>query len=101
MRKSRTSAFGAILWVAGVAGLIGSLAMRARAYTTCVEQVPCVVSPPPGMYCNMVYPDDGSQAQTGGIAASEATCAYVYDSNNGGTGCGACIPMDPSSTACD
>jgi|HubBroStandDraft_1064217.scaffolds.fasta_scaffold2291728_1 hypothetical protein len=100
MKKSRTSSMGVFLCILGGAGLIGSLTVRSFGFGNCVEQAPCVGDPPPGMYCDVVYPDNGSQPQTNGITASGDACAYVYTSNGQGASCGAAVPLDPT-TSCD
>jgi len=102
MKNSRTSAVGIILCIAGGVSLLGPFAVRALGLyvPSCVEEAPCAGAPPRGMSCNVVYPDDGSQAQTGGIAPSGDACAYVYASSNPGVACGSSVPLDPSSNNC-
>jgi hypothetical protein len=100
MKKPCTSSLGVVLCILGGAGLFGSLTVRTFGFGTCVEQEPCIGVPPSGMYCDTIYPDDGSQSLSNGIAASEDTCAYVYSSNNQGPSCGAAVPLDPT-TNCD
>ena len=94
MNTSRAAGRFTLAFVIGSIWLLGPLALDSNAlYSTgCVVQEPCEPNPPPGMYCDVEFPDAGSQPQAGGGAASLDPCAYVYTSSGPAQACGAYVP---------
>jgi hypothetical protein len=101
MKQSSKPLFTVVGLLAGSICLIGPLAHCALGlYTSaCVAPETCCPSPPPGMFCNVIAPDDGSQSQGGNVAATADFCAYVYASGNPGWPCGGAVP-DSTGTNC-
>jgi hypothetical protein len=100
MLSSRNSAFGVAMIVGGTC-LLASHMRPALAlyYSACVVSDECCPNPPPGQYCNVVAPNDGSQPQTGGVASTWDACAYVASDCNPGCPCGDAV-ADGDSTNC-
>jgi hypothetical protein len=101
VKSSRKSLFAVIGLIAGSICVLGPLVRYARGLylPACALQVPCCPDPPPGMFCNIEAPDDGSQPQSGGVPTTMDSCGYIYSTGNPGWPCGGAIP-DSTATNC-
>jgi|GEM_PF-6037646 len=102
MKTTNTLTIVAALLVIAGAYLLGPIPRHAMGLftPTCVTQQSCCPDPPPGKYCNIIAPDNGSQPQSGGIASTLNSCAYVYCSSGTGWPCGGAMPGPPGNNNC-
>jgi hypothetical protein len=95
--KKTSSKLAVFLFVVAFGCLLGPMALRAFGfgYTGCVVATYCETYPPAGMYCDVLYPFDGSTAQNNASEPTSIACGYIYGADGDGWACGGAVVSDP------